>query len=554
MAEELRGSPVLLSALPASRGQRRVAWSVSLLLFAAFLATLPLARISLPHFPAFVLIQQTLLATNDLITAALLFGQYSIARIRALSILAGGYLFTALVVIPHTLSFPGVFSVTGLIGAGPQSAAWLYIGWHAVLPVTIIVFALRREDEGALDESFGVGGAAILRASLAAVGAVVAMTLIVTVGQALLPALIENNHFTLQTRVAVGALLALPPAALLMLARKRPLSVLDLWLMVVMFAWLCTIGLGAFVSSGRFDVAWYAGRIFDWLTSLFVLLMLLSETIALYARNARAAAVERRERERRIQEMEAVLIHLSRVSELGQNVSSLIHEVNQPLTAISNYLSASLELLRTAHTERLKPILERTVEQAARATEIVRHLRDFIARRESEKRVEDVPEMLEGAVRLALVGIGAPRPTIEIRCAPDASAAVFDRIQIEQVVFNLVRNAIEAMADTPRRSLTIATNLGSNDIVEVSIADTGPGLAPDIRAKLFEPFVTTKPSGLGIGLSICRVIVEAHGGELRAEDNPGGGTVFRFTLPGHIAATLEQEDGGTPSRSLKSLT
>jgi two-component system sensor kinase FixL len=307
--------------------------------------------------------------------------------------------------------------------------------------------------------------------------------------------------------------------------------VLDLWLMVVMFAWLCTICLGAFVSSGRFDTGWYAGRIFDWLTSLFVLLMLLSETIGLYARNVRMSAIERRERERRLKEMEAVLVHLSRVSELGQNVSALIHEVTQPLTAISNYLEASIHLAKTGNTERLRPILERSAEQAVRATEIIRHLRDFIARREPERRIEDIPEILQNALRLALAGMSGQAPTIEMRCIPAAASAFFDRVQIEQVAFNLIRNAIESMERTARRTLTLATDLNADAMVEVSVADTGPGLSPEIRSKLFMPFVTSKPSGLGIGLSICRVIVEAHGGQLRAENNPGGGTVFRFTLP-----------------------
>ena len=118
-----------------------------------------------------------------------------------------------------------------------------------------------------------------------------------------------------------------------------------------------------------------------------------------------------------------------------------------------------------------------------------------------------------------------------MRCAPAAASAFFDRVQIEQVAFNLIRNAIESMERTARRTLTLATDLNADAMVEVSVADTGPGLSPEIRSKLFEPFVTSKPSGLGIGLSICRVIVEAHGGQLRAENNPGGGTVFRFTLP-----------------------
>jgi signal transduction histidine kinase len=519
-----------LSSIPAPLGQRRAALGVSLLLLAVFLASLPLARISWPQFPAFVLVQQALLLTNDLITAVLLFGQYSITRKRALSALAAGYLFTALIVIPHALSFPGAFSETGLLGAGTQSAAWLYIGWHAALPLTIIVFALRSEDEGAANQILGHGRTAIAGASLAAVSAVVAMTLIVTTGHAWLPPVIENNHFTLVTRIAVGTLLVLPLAALLILARRRPRSVLDLWLMVVMFAWLCTIALGAFVSGGRFDLGWYAGRLFDWLTSLFVLLMLLSETIALYARNARAAVIERHQRERRFKEMEAVLIHLSRVSELGQNVSALAHEVSQPLTAISNYAAACMQLAETA-PERLKPLLQRLSEQTTRATEIVRNLRDFVAQHEPEKRVVGVDELLQRAVRLAVAGERERTPLIEIQCSPAASSAFIDRVQIEQVVFNLVRNAVEAVAECPRRILTLATDLAPDDMIEVSVADTGPGLAREIRSKLFEPFVTTKPAGLGVGLSICRVIVEAHGGKLRADANPEGGTVFRFTIP-----------------------
>jgi two-component system sensor kinase FixL len=277
-------------------------------------------------------------------------------------------------------------------------------------------------------------------------------------------------------------------------------------------------------------VGWYVGRVFDWLTSLFILLIFLSETIALYARNVRATAVELHERERRLNEMEAVLVHLSRVNELGQNVSSLIHEVSQPLVAIANYLAASIELMKAGKTDRLRPLLERAVEQARRGAQIIQHLRDFIARHEAPKRIENVSGMLQDGVRFALAGSG-PRPsTVDIRCVGTGSAFC-DRVQIEQVIFNLVRNAIDAMADSGRRTLTIAAGSIAGNMIEVSVADTGAGLSPDIRARLFEPFVTTKASGLGVGLSICRVIIEAHGGQLCADDNPGGGTVFRFTLP-----------------------
>jgi signal transduction histidine kinase len=518
-----------MSVLPPDTGHRRGALAASLVLLAGFLAALPFAQIAWVPIPAFIPIQQTLLLANDLITAAVLFGQYFIGRTRILNVLAGGYLFTALIVIPHALTFPGAFSETGLLG-GPQSAAWLYVGWHAVLPLTVIIFALRRVDDSPGQEIPGAGAIAILIAVVAAVGIVAAMTLLVTSASASLPTLIERGSYTTEARVTVGILLLLPLSAMLTLARRQRRSVLDLWLIVVMLGWLCNIGLGVFASSGRYDVGWYVGRVFDWLTSLFILLIFVSETIGLYAHNIRATAVVLHERERRLNEMEAVLVHLSRVNELGQNVSSLVHEVSQPLAAIANYAAASIELMKAGKTDRLQPLLERLVEQARRGAQIIEHLRDFIARHETPKRTENVSSILRDAVRLVLAGSRTASPALDIQYIGTASAFC-DRVQIEQVVFNLVRNAIEAIGESGRGALTLATELLADGMIEVSVADTGPGLPPEIREKLFEPFVTTKGSGLGVGLSICRVIIEAHGGELSADDNPGGGTIFRFTLP-----------------------
>ena len=323
---------------------------------------------------------------------------------------------------------------------------------------------------------------------------------------------------------SIDALIVLSLVALLLLARRRPCKILDLWLSVVMFAWLCSVTLGNAIGTIRYDIGYDVSRIFAVLASTFILIMVLSQISTLYAR-----AIS--ERERRLNEMEAVLVHMSRVSELGQNVSALIHEVNQPLTAIANYAAASIQLIKSSQGERLMPILQQLAEQVARAADIVRHLRAFIAHQQSERRLENVPRLVQDAIRLALAGSGEPPPTIETRYSSVASLVLVDCVQIEQVIFNLVHNAIEAMTASPRRVLTIGTKLMRDNMVEVSVSDTGSGLPPEIRAKLFEPFVTTKAGGLGVGLSICRIIVEAHGGQLQAEDNPGGGTIFRFTLP-----------------------
>lgn len=527
MPDEYRDRPISLSAALPSVSQRWAALTVSFLLLFMLLGTAPFARVPWINLPAFVPIQKTFMLVADSITAALLFGQYSIEQTRGLKILASGYLFTALITIPHTLTFPGVFSETGLLGAGAQSAAWLYIAWHGGLPLATIAYALSRNKQVVDVTSTDKVAASTWIAVLSATGAVVVVTLIVIAGHDWLPLLVEAGRFTNTTRVVVGALLLLPLGAVMMLIR-RP-SQLDLWLMVVMFAWFCTIAVGAFLSSGRFDVGWYVGLLFDSLTSIFVLLILLHETVTLYSRQHRIAAAEHRERERRFNEMEAVLIHVSRVQELSQSLSTLIHEIAQPLAGISMLAQASLRLVNGS-TDQLKQSLEALAEAAGNAMAMVQHLRGFIKNSQPDRRTQQIPDLIEDAIRLASLG-DVSQLAIETRYHPAATEAFCDRVQIEQVVFNLVHNAIEAMAGGTRRSLTVATDLTPDGLIQISVADTGPGLPSAIRAKLFEPFVTTKASGLGVGLSICRVIVDAHGGQLRAEDNPGGGTVFRFTLP-----------------------
>jgi signal transduction histidine kinase len=399
----------------------------------------------------------------------------------------------------------------------------LYVAWHAGLSLAIIFYASLPFRLGTPDEDRHIWPSVVI-AALVSAGAVALITFLATLGQNWLPAVGTGRQYSAAALAAISGNVLLPLFALLLLARRRPYNILDLWLTVVMFAWLCSVTLGAAIGTIRYDIGYDVSRIFAVLASTFILIVLLLQSGVLFAR-----AIS--ERERRLSEMEAVLVHMSRVSELGQNVSALIHEVNQPLTAITNYAAASIQLIKSSHSERLMPILQQLAEQAARAADIVRHLRDFIAHQEAERRPENVPRLVQDGIRLGLAASGEPPPTIEKHYSSVASSALVDRVQIEQVIFNLVHNAIEAMTASPRRILTIGTKLTRDNMVEVSIGDTGSGLPSAIRTKLFEPFVTTKADGLGIGLSICRVIVEAHGGQLQAEDNPGGGTVFRFTLP-----------------------
>lgn len=244
---------------------------------------------------------------------------------------------------------------------------------------------------------------------------------------------------------------------------------------------------------------------------------------------------ERQRTRQRLQELQAELSHVSRLTEMGQMASSLAHEVNQPLAAASNYLQAARRLHRRTGqegVERLDEALRAAAVQIERASQIVRRLRSFIKKGEPELQAEDVAKLIEEGSAIALVGTRERDVTVRLKPAAQLPPVLVDKVQIQQVIVNLIRNAVEAMEHSPRRELTIATEQAAcGRQIIVRIIDTGPGLAPAVVERLFLPFVTTKSHGMGVGLSICRSIIAGHGGALRAEANPEGGTIFSFTLP-----------------------
>jgi two-component system, LuxR family, sensor kinase FixL len=242
---------------------------------------------------------------------------------------------------------------------------------------------------------------------------------------------------------------------------------------------------------------------------------------------------ERQQAEQHLQELQAKLIHMSRFTALGEMASTLAHELNQPLTAVANYLKGGRRLLDSGQRDSVpmaREAMDRAAEQALRAGQIIRRLRDFVARGESERQIENLVKLIEEASALALVGAKESGVRASFEFDSRAEFVLADRIQIQQVLLNLMRNAVEAMQEATRRELTVATHQLDNETVRVDVADTGPGIAAEIVAQLFQPFVTTKRHGMGVGLSISRTIIESHGGRLWAEPNVGGGTVFRLTL------------------------
>ena len=242
---------------------------------------------------------------------------------------------------------------------------------------------------------------------------------------------------------------------------------------------------------------------------------------------------ERQKTEARLQELQTELVHISRLTAMGEMASTLAHELNQPLSAIANYLKGSQRLLESSQDEaiiKVKGAVEKAAEQALRAGQIIRRLRDFVTRGEGERRVENLPKLMEEASALALVGAKELGVQVRFRVSADIDLVLADKVQIQQVLLNLIRNGIEAMAGSTKRELMIAAERGKDGMAIVSIADTGSGIAEEIRDQLFQPFVSTKQQGMGVGLSISHAIIEAHGGRIWAEPNPGGGTIFQFTI------------------------
>jgi signal transduction histidine kinase/ActR/RegA family two-component response regulator len=576
MAQQRR---LFLSTLPASAAERRVALAIVLVSLALFLAAAPFAKVQLPRLDAFIPIYESALIINDLVTAVLLFGQFSILRSRALLVLACGYLFTALMVVAHMLSFPGLFAESGLLGSGPQTTAWIYMFWHGGFPLMVMAYALLPQPADSKSASMD-SRASILVSSFAvlvAVGAIVGLT---TTGQALLPPIMDGSHYTPAMKFVVGTVCLMSPLALGLLWRRKPHSMLDLWLMVVMFAWLCDVALSAVLNAGRFDLGFYAGRIFGFAATSFVLSVLLLETRALYARLAQSLEAERAilqqanaELEQRVRErsrqLEAEIAERERVQEslretqkleaIGRTAGGIAHDFNNLLTIIQG--NAELLLDR-----KLSPADRDAVQAIDRATDrgvrLIRQILTFSRRQplkidvvDLRERCDEITGMLSQTVRgdIGLV----------IDFADDIGPIECDVTELEVALMNLCVNARDAMPEGG--SVRVA---GSNctldgderlpnlagEFVALSVTDTGAGIAPKDMPRVFEPFFTTKELGKGTGLGLSQVygFAQQTGGSVIIDSKVGEGTTVTIYLPrAKSAATAAAATAHDPVRRAK---
>jgi signal transduction histidine kinase len=511
----------ILSSLSPSRTQKRLAVVVVVALLVAFFITDSLlSSIQLGRIDAFVPTYATAMFVTDSITAVLLFAQFSILRSRALLAIASGYLYTALIVIAWMLSFPGVFTPSGLLGAGLQTTSWLYTLWHAGFAMFVIAYALSRDADPARRLWAGSAAAAILLSVAMTAALVCAVAYFVTATDALLPAInIDPVHFS-TVWLYIASALALLSALALVVLWSRWRSVLDLWLMVVMCAYVIEIYLIAFPIPARFSFGWYAGRFFGLLSSSLLLFVLLYEITILYAQLLRAVLAQRREREARLLTGNAV-------------AATIAHEVKQPLTGMIANADAGLRWLdrSTPDLDQAKASFEQIVADGLRAGAVIESIREIFKKDVRNRTSLNINELIGEA--LALTRGDLQRHRILVQAEPNAKVPQIrgDRIQLQQVLLNLITNAIDSMAAKDgARVLGVRSEVRDGASVVVSVADTGTGIRSQHIEQIFNPLFTTKSGGMGMGLSICRSIIEAHDGRLWVAPNKPEGAVFQFTL------------------------
>jgi signal transduction histidine kinase len=513
---------IVLANLPAGRTERRIAFAVALALLSIAAVVAPFASVPLPRSDAWIPITSTYIFLADLVTWVLLISQFNIVRWHALLVLASGYLFTAMLAVPLLLTFPGTFTQTGLLGAGLQTNGWISAFWVSGYPLATIGYALLKNREPGALVSHGSTRTGIAASVAVSIAIVFALTWIATSGEPYLPKLyLDRSRAAVDLRY-IGALLLLLNALALLLLWLRRRSVLGLWLIVVLCGSMGNALVGWILTPGRFSLAFYAGRSFLVITATVLLIVLLTETMTLYARLAVSIFAQRRERESRMMTLEAL-------------AASIAHEINQPLAAVVGNGSAGLRWLDRPVPDlpEARAALQRVVRDGHRAAEAIESIRSLFRAANQEKSPISINTIILEALDLLGAELRSERVHVVTDLAADLPMMWANKSQLQQVMLNFITNAVDAMRPlTDRvRVLKVSSRFVSGQSVLIDVADSGTGIEAGKVDGLFDAFFTTKPHGTGMGLAICRSIIEAHGGRLSAAPNEPHGAVFRFTLP-----------------------
>jgi len=517
----VREQSLLLSEHKGSSGDRRLALLVAAILTVTFLSILALGDRQLPYIAAYVPIVDSIMFLSGLVTATLLYSRYSVGRQRSSLALGMGYLFAALITVPHALTFQGNFSPTGLLGANVDTAFWLYYFCRLGLFIAVIAYSLLKEvhrSTGTILTSIK----ATITSSIVAVAVLVLLLTLVAIPAGFLPRVrLDSVHATgsLWNRVLAPALILVSVTAIAFLWRDRS-SLLTMWLLVAQLAWLIETLLLS-LSHSRSSVFWYGG-IFGQIASGLVLLVLLYETSTLYGRLALAAEQRNKEADRQRLTLQVV-------------AASLAHELQQPLaTLLLNGDVARTHLAQTPpNVAGVRAALDDIESDGFRASNIINSLRATVTGSAPPVAPLSIGQLVHQALTLVRFGLRAHDVSVKLEAAPDLPPVIGNEGQLVQVLVNLITNALEAMLEVTDRPrvLDIRASVRAPKMVSVTVADSGPGIPAEHAGRIFAPFFTTKSRGTGLGLAICRQIIEAHGGRISASAGTEHGSIVEILLP-----------------------
>jgi len=521
-AHEASGNPTIsLAYAPATSGQRRFALAVTLLQFVVCAVVAPFPA-QVPRIDSFVPVILAVIFVAYLITAILLFSQSVIGASRAILILASGYLFSALIVIPHALTFPGAFAPHGLLGAGPQSSGWLNVFWHLGFLAAVAGYAGFKGEKRRSDAVPAAVLPALFKSLTIQIGVVCALTWAVTAGDRFMPRLFLDDLSYAPLVHIVAGMLVLASVLVLLLVWTRRTSALDLWIMVALCMLISEMALVTFGVTARFYLGWYVSRTLAVAVSTVVLIALLSEAMRLSAKLARTNVMLERERR-------------SKLMNLHEATSSISHEMRQPLTAIVATTSAARRWLEQTppDVDEVKKLLDDIDSAGFRANEVLTNVRKLFQEVDHEPQPVDMNDLALEALHISRDELNDHGVTTYVQLESKLPPVMGHRGQLQEVMLNLVHNAIDAMASlrAGRRALRVRTKPDSGSAVVIEVEDSGCGIDPRHLDRIFDAFVTTKPNGMGLGLAICSRIVERHGGQLSASSDGKSGAMFQIVLP-----------------------
>jgi signal transduction histidine kinase len=556
-----KGPNVVLVTASASPAARRGALVIVVALSVAFCALTPFTRVLMSRVGAFIPIFDATFALINFITASLLLVVFRRSRMRAVLCLASGYLFTSLIVVAHLLSFPDMFS-NGLLGAEPQTSAWLETFRHAGLPLLVICYALLRRYEGVGARSRSGALADIIWAAAGAVAGAWLLTFFAGTSGQLFPRTMLGLGSGTMMMVANVAVWLLSLAALAVLGSRPPYSILDLWLLVVVFAWMIDGVLSAVLSAERFDIGFYTGRLFGLLAASLLPVILLFEASRLYSRLDEAIALAE-DRSAELARSREELAQAQRLEAIGQLTGGVAHDFNNLLAVIIG----NLELLQRARgdAEKIERLAQGAMKAAQRGERLVRQLLTYARKQITRPQTVNPNQLIADIENLIRRAIGEQIEVI-MRLSPLLAPAQIDPTEFETAILNLVINSRDAMTGGGR--ITIETQnvtidrqfAGSNPEVKpgpyvmITVSDCGTGMTPAVQARAFDPFFTTKEVGKGSGLGLSQVygFAKTTGGHVTIESELGIGTTVKLYLPKSSDRPMVAETGDEATSFLTS--